>query len=408
MVIVLAGLLVLHWHRQMPLLQEVRDKPLPYLHHWDSQSYMFIAQGRLAEVMSPFSKRALYPWMAKLLANEANLELGTSFMVLNVTAFMLLALCLTVMLEMLTAHAWLAIPLLLTPLPLESLELGYLPDLFHTALAALFFLLLLKDFEIAALVVLFFAFIVRESTLLLCLTCAVMGWLRGRKTLWIGSLVVLVAGTVITSVVAKHGQPNYHHLPDFVYLALKVPYNFLANYLGIYVWTNATSWVGEPLVRWKLPAFLQSQMHQEIGFRFEWRFPLTTLLVLLTVFGSGPLFLAALLKRLRTLLEVPLALQLAFLYGILCFFLGPALGNWVERLVGYAWPLFWLVIPWSMYRHCSEKVSVLQSTLLVGSYVLIAWWPSFFGGLEKPAFVWCVIGLLFYVPTVLSGRRILS
>ena len=61
-------------------------------------------------MMSPFSKRAVYPWAAKYLAQGTGLELGTSFMLLNVTALAILALCIAMILEMAIGRAWLRFP----------------------------------------------------------------------------------------------------------------------------------------------------------------------------------------------------------------------------------------------------------------------------------------------------------
>src|SRR5258706_379965 len=141
LVILLAGAATLYFHRRLPLLKEVRNQELPFMHHWDSQSYYFMAAGKYAEVASPFSKRALYPWLAASLVRTSHIELATAFVILNLAAFAALAWCLAAALEIMTGKPFLAILLLLTPMPLESLELGYMPDLFHAALTALFFLL---------------------------------------------------------------------------------------------------------------------------------------------------------------------------------------------------------------------------------------------------------------------------
>src|SRR2546421_1648994 len=145
LLILLGGLATLGWHRQLPLLKEVRNQELPFLHRWDSQAYYFIAIGNYRDVASPFSKRALYPWLAASLSRATDLKIGTAFMVWNVLAFAVLAWCISAALEITIGKPWIALLLLLTPMPLESLELGYLPDLFHAALTALFFLLLLKE-----------------------------------------------------------------------------------------------------------------------------------------------------------------------------------------------------------------------------------------------------------------------
>src|SRR5580765_3974947 len=77
LLILLAGGLTLALHRQLPLLSEARDRDLPLLIGWDSQSYYHMALD--IRVASPFSKRALYPWLAEALAKAGQFEITTAF-----------------------------------------------------------------------------------------------------------------------------------------------------------------------------------------------------------------------------------------------------------------------------------------------------------------------------------------
>jgi hypothetical protein len=422
LVMVLAGGLTLAFHRHLPLVKEFRSENLPLMAHWDSLSYYSMATGKYADVLSPFSKRALYPWLAATVSEKGHVDIATAFVSLNLVAFATLAWCIAAMLEITIRKPWLVLLLLLTPMPLESLELGYLPDLFHTALTALFFLLLLKERVIPALGVLLVCFATRESTLLLCLATAFLGFRHRRRTLWMGSLAVLVAGTMITNAVARLGKPNIHHMPDALYLALKVPFNFLLNFLGLTIWSDLNH-MGNPFVKWQVPAFLHRLVaDREIGLDWDWRAPIKTLIVYLTVFGTAPVWLASFRKRWRFLLlsrpeaptsatagnpAFPLAIQLACVYGVLCYLVGPALGNWIERLVGYGWPAFWIALPWLLYRH-PPKLDRGAAALLAGNFLVVAWWPSLFGWAPDTNYALCAVGLLLYLPTVLTLRRLAS
>jgi hypothetical protein len=406
LIIVAAGLLVLAWHRHLPLLKEVRQGEVPIYFHWDSQSYLFMASGKYSEVASPFSKRALYPFMAATLTQGAHVELANSFLILNVVGFALLAYCISALLEILVGLPWLALLLLLTPMPLESLELGYLPDLFHGALTALFLLLLAKNKLLWALAVLMVAFAVRESTLLLCVVGAVLGYRQRQRTLWMGSLTVLVIGTIMGGQFAKLGKPNLHHMPETIYMALKVPFNFCLNFLGVCIWTEVNH-IGEPVVKWPMPALLQRIMtDREIGLSFDWRYPLKTLIIFLSLFGTGPLLLARLRKQWRSLREAPLVVRFACIYGLICFVMGPTLGNWVERLIGYGWPAFWVALPWLVLKYY-PSLTRQEFALLAANFLLVAWWPSLFGWTPETNYPLCALGLLLlYLPTLAVLARL--
>ena len=406
LLILLAGVLTLALHRQVPLLRESRDHDLPFLIGWDSQSYFHMAIGQYAQVASPFSKRALYPWLAATLAKTGHLKITTAFLTLNFIAFALLAWCISAILETMIGAPWGAFLLLLTPLSLVSLEMGYLPDLFHAALTALFFLLLLKEKRWAALAVLLVSFATRESTLLLCLALAAITYRRNERVLFIGCLVVLVLGTIITSAFAKLGAPNLHHMPDPLYLALKVPFNFCLNFLGFTVWTDINN-MGQPFVKWQVPAFLHRfTTDREIGLDWDWRYPSRTVIVYLTIFGTAPLLLARFRKHWRILLEAPLTVRLACFYGVVSFVIGPVLGSWIERLISYGWPAFWIALPWLIHKYFAP-LKTSEAGLLALNYLCLAWWPALFGWSRITNYPLCALGVLVLcAPTLVLMRRI--
>jgi hypothetical protein len=207
-----------------------------------------------------------------------------------------------------------------------------------------------------------------------------VGFFRHNPLLLFGSLAVLVAGSVLSSAFSKLGQPNIHNMPDILFLALKVPYNFALNYLGICVWTEVTG-IGHPIVTWQIPPFLHLA-DKQIGFNFEWHYPFDTAIALLTVFGSGPVFLAHYARRWRLMLAEFWVIQVIFFYGAISYLLGPAVGNMVSRLVGYGWPVFWIALPYLFYRS-GFKPSVGEQILLGACYLLICWWPRPVGELPS-------------------------
>lgn len=377
----LVGLLVVAEHNHLPLVafRPASQLTLPYAPVIDDTSYLAMAEGRTSEVASPFSKRVLYPWLCGMLSRHTRLSLPIACMTLNCAAWGLLAYCMAALLQDMIGLSWLSGVFLLTPVFLESLLLGYMPELFHTALLALFFLLILRKHQRWALAVLLLAFLTRESTLALCLVCAVISWFRGERRLAWGSIVVLVIGTAAGTWFARFGQPNVHHLPEFVYLPLKVAYNFLRSVLGIMFWSNSMIPArSTPTVIWTLPHSLQWGLVRQIGLSFEWQPPLDTLVSLLTVFGMAPLIFPHLWKKRNLFKELPLAATVAFWYGLILYCLAPSLGASVFRLVGEGWPLVWIAIP-AIAKYLGLNLSSPRRIILAACYLLSAWLPFLTG-----------------------------
>jgi len=373
----LIGLAVLLLYNRLPLVdyRAADQVSLPYMFAVDNEQYLALAQGRFSEVQSPFTKRFLYPWLVRTLAGNGRLPLGTAAMTLNFASWCLLACCLAAALESSGGNPWLAVLFLATPLQQESLLLGYMPDLFVTALTALFFLLLARRREGWAMVVLLLCFLARESTLLICVMCAGFGFLRRDKTMAYGGLAVLAGGVMAGAWFGRLGQPNMHHLPDFGYMVLKVPYNFLHNVFGIMIWSNVHPDFGVPVVRWTLPHFLQFGADTEIGLVFGKRPPTETFLNLFTVFGFAPMLLWRWRGRIGQVRQWPVAVQLAFAYGLVMYPLATGLGAWTGRLIGYAWPLFWLAGP-CVFKLPGLKARPADAAFLALCYLLVAWMPE--------------------------------
>ena len=378
LVILAAGLAVLHWHREVPLLLNFRDADVPYLVAIDSDAYLAMAAGHVAEVESPFSKRWLHPFLVRQITAATGLPLATGFLLLNILSFAVLAYAMAACLEITTGISFPAIPLLLTPFVLESLELGYLSDLFHMALLSLFFLLLLKNRTLPALTVLWVAFMARESTLVLCVCAGFLAYLKRDRQLGYGTLVVLVLGLLLGSVFGNMGKPNIHHWPDFFYMVIKIPYNFLANVCGIVIWSDLKPQLGVPLVKWPLPDWLRFGADREIGLIVTWQWPCNTLIMLLTLFGVAPVLALKYLKRWREMLALPLAIQIAFFYGVLSYLLGTSVGNWTERLIGHGWPAFWIALPFLLHRS-GILLSQHKAVWLPALYVATCWLPALLG-----------------------------
>ena len=197
------------------------------------------------------------------------------------------------------------------------------------------------------------------------------------------------------------GQPNRHHLPDFVYLGLKLPHEFLKNVLGFRLWSNTLEF-GRPLFKIHLPAALHLGGVHEIGLcEPEFNIPIFTFVTLLTLFGAGPLWVwRARAEAWRG--APPLAVQLAGVYGLLAYLLGTSVGDWIDRLIGDGWPLFWLALPWLLAR-VRERRGAFPLAACLLSLSLLAWLPAvvFYSRFAKPGLgvAVLVVAVMGYVVT---------
>ncbi|MCE0498306.1 MAG: hypothetical protein LV481_10215 [Methylacidiphilales bacterium] len=394
LITVAAGLLVLQGRAQT-LYYGAR--PIPYRIARDSEAYIKIATGHLAEVESPFNKRILYPALAGTVSRACRLNLAVAFLTVNFLALALFAYCVAAFLEEAIGRPFLALVPLLSAYPFESLALAYLPDLFDAAFTALFFLLLLKNCRVSAMVVLLFLCLVRDGTLLLCVVTAGVAWNRRDMGLVWKSLVVLVFGLILNSALTTSGHSNSHHLWEPLYLVLKVLYNFMGNVFGLVFWTNLRPALGVPFVTWDVPSFLHKLGRDtQFGLALNGWQPVNTLMVLATLFGNGPLFLIMFWRKIRHF-ALPLPVQLALVYGLLSYFLGLALGNWVFRLVGYGWPAFWLALPYVLIK-LDYRPDRRTALLLLASFWTLSWlWSLSWSGSHRLPVLPLAVPLLYAV-----------
>jgi hypothetical protein len=405
--VLIVGLLTLVCHDSIPVT--LRDsqghRSIPYQEIPDSSKYEDIAEGRISTIESPFTKRLLYPFVAGHLARTVQIPLSSAFLALNSAALLLLAFCLAASLRKMGANPWFAFFCLLTPLPLEALHSACLPDLCHMALVALFLLLVLYEREKCAFIVLLMAFMTRENTLLLCLFTGGIGLWRRRKNLVYGSLIVLIAGSAFGSWAVRRGLPNTHHWPEFLYLAVRVPHDFLSNVLGIVLQTNVHT-VYPPQFIWKIPPGLQMGLDREIQLSFVWHLPVQTLVVFVSLFGCGPLVVSKLLKKSVPFKNWAPPMQIVFAYGLVSYLLGTSLGANTTRLIGYGWPLFWLGLPY-LWAKSGLGNRIRDAALLISSSFVVAWIPNFEGLRDSPDIfkIWLLgIPVLWVVSSVCLNR----
>jgi hypothetical protein len=346
-----------------------------YISHIDSIFYNMLSQG--LPVKKPFSGRFFYPAIARLLHGYCGLSLDQSFVLANTFGIIMLTLTVTSLLRSITSYAAIAIPILVTPFLMRSFSLVFLPDLFSAGVTGLFFYLLYRSYFWPSLAVLLLIYLTRENAIFLCLSLAAMGLYKYRLRWAVGGIIVLVMGIIITSWAGRHGLPQEYQMNFLLYLALKLPKNLLYNLFGVLMWTNVYPDVGHPYFLIALPGWLPLGKLHTIGITpIQPLVTLNTIMLLLTTFGIAPSLLGfQLTKHWKTIFsENQFWLQVAVIYGVSSFLIGIAVSYDVMRLIGYAWPAFWLAVPALLIRYPTLSPSSIVQ--LLGYHVFVCWLPQ--------------------------------
>src|ERR1700691_4183859 len=333
----------------MPTLLEVDSAAVP-----DSSYYLAMAEGRWDQVAAPWGYRIGLPWMASQLSRWAHLSTPTSFLVLGIGSVGILVASMAFLLR---GQLWILPLLLLSPVAGTLVYSYFLPDLMFSALVALFFVLLSVEWWWVAALLLFPMMLVRESTLVLT-AIAVLVVPRSR---WSAIAITATLAGFFVSHIAVPPLANVHGMGGLLYLVLKIPFNAMKNLAGIVVVPNTLR--GQE--GYTCPAAFSLSIHlgkiREVGVcRPDLSLPLTTLAIMLTTFGTGPLMLV-------TGIEAPAQtwMRIAVLYGLAAFLLAPITGAAIDRLASYGCPLCWLNLP-------RQRKSLSYWAV----YPLVAWLPT--------------------------------
>jgi hypothetical protein len=279
---------------------------------------------------------------------------------------------------------WILIPFLFSPALIDLYRYAFMPDLFHAALVAFFFWLMLRNRRIAMLLIIPVMYFTREATILLGVIAAVMLWRRKERPTAIAVACMTAISMVISARVVAHGQPNIHNLNPLLYTAGKIPFNFLKNIVGLEAWTNTF----DHPAAWKmtLPRWLQFGNIREVGIRrFRLAAPLGMLLYWMVSFGALPLLLLrSLQQRRRRSVSAgnkasPAAIRIALVYGLVSFAISPLLGSTISRFVVYGWPAFWITAIWFFFEDCCPTIGQLCALIACHQALLwITYLPSAF------------------------------
>jgi len=380
----------------------------------ESVEYRALALSGLASIHKPYSERLLHPAVAALVARAGGVDIDRAFVIVAISALAILLICIATLLDRTTAHSELIVPLVFVPPLLKMLGLFYIQDLFYAAILSVFLVLLARKRIVLAALAMLALYLTRESALILCFAVIVVGWIRSRRDLIAMAVMVTIVGLVATRYAGSLGLPNTHQMNEFAFVTLKIPFDTIRDFLGIVLMPNTLrSHPGNDCVAIatvNLPELLQAgELRSFDVCRAPITVPLWTYSNLLAGFGVMPLVAGFILcKRGRAILSsAPTWLLVTIIYGAVSFVTAPMVGTWMDRMVGYGWPLFWIAVPAlaaSLYRP-SRK-----STLRVLSYSwALAWIPWIFQRLTYygavPMLTVVAIAIVAYAATLLELRQ---
>ena len=309
--------------------------------------YAAMASGHMRGVMQPFALRQLGPLVVRGLGAAFHLSLQQAFVVEGTLALLVSLLTVCALAVRTSAPRWLLLAIVAMPFWPELFFGLALPDLWYAGVLSVFLLLLHRERLLPAACMMFPLMLSRESTSLTLVCFLLSAWKRLRWREGLLAVAATAAGSRLAAYLAAGSVGNNEHLPQFFYLAAKVPWNILQNLFGIRTWTNVNTACGAPV--WQHTLHLG--VVQAVGYcSVSYAAPLLVAQALLTTFGLLPLLAGMLWWRSRRVPSTNLQandvlLRFCLLYGAVCFVLAPLIGVWFYRLFGYAWPLFAVAIP---------------------------------------------------------------
>ncbi len=355
----------------------------------DSIAYRALALGRFGEVLGSISGRVLHPAFVRFVSWAAGLNIDQAFFVVALITLALLIGTVAWILRQVTGFGALVLPLLLTPVLVDDMfGLYYCQDLFYAALLGCFFVLLIRGRTWLALALLLPLYVTRESTILLALVWAAMAWFEADFFVAGACVAMTFVGLFVSRKFASLGMPNVHHTNEFVFLVLKPPFDSLRNLFGIVLipseMKGMPGFTCTPLTIVNLPRYLSYGSTRQFGIcRPDPGMPLHTFTLWLSLFGIGPAVVLTIFRthNRRAFMDRPFWLRLATFYGLLAFFVAPFVSFWLERDIGYAWPVFWLAAPGLLMVFCPAATPRVAAALLLEN--LAACWIPYALGLSS-------------------------
>lgn len=341
----------------------------------DARFYLGIATGDYSQVMQPFASRQLGALLVAGLMHLLHCTVERGFVFEGTASIVVLLVEVYCLVLKTAAPRWILIAIAFVPFWSFLLQDLVLPDLWYSALLAVMLLMLDGEHLLAASIMMFPLMLSRESTSLTLACFLIAAW---KRLTWRNRAIAVIsamAGSVVVKHLAVRAQPNAEQLPGLVYMLAKVPWNFLNNVLALAPWSNVnTQFCAVP--RWTLPIHF-GRVHAIgiCGFSIKGWILISE--AVLSEFGLLPLLVGFLWWRTRKSSETNVLLRFALLYGGASVVLAPVLGTWFARLIGYAWPIFFVALPLLFERFPQTLLNTSRNAAALGFFgvhLLVFYW----------------------------------
>jgi hypothetical protein len=351
----------------------------------DAGQYRLLALGQRDAVPAPFSARILGPAMAGWLGRLTGLGVDTGFLLLGIVCLVALIGLVGGLLWSWRAQIAIFAAVFLMPFWVDVFHDYYLPDLLHATILAAILLCLLFGYNGLALLLLFPAYLARESTLLLALCLIFACWRRiPLRSAGIG-LLAMGAGVLVSRHYGHSAPPSVHGLSGGAYILGKLFWSFFKNVLGLPLWSNTLPECSPTWVR-ALPRPLGAIRSLGVCRPALWG-PGRLLLAWFGIFGIGPALAVVLWRRMLPVLSgqgrdlkltpgMVIVFRFCIVYGVISILMTPLLGASADRLVEYGWPFYFVVLPWFISASCDLRGIRLAWLLLLH---LLTCWLAWFG-----------------------------
>jgi len=344
----------------------------------DAGQYRLLALGQRSAVPAPFSARILAPALAGWLGRVTGRGVDTGFLLLGIVCLVALLALVAGLLWSWRAPAAIFGGMFLMPLWVDIFHDYYLPDGLHAVLLAAILLCLLFGHTGLALLLLFPAYLARESTLLVAFCLVFACWRRIRLSSALIGFLALLGGGLVSRHFGQGGPASVHGLSGGVYILGKFFWSFFKNFLGFPLWSNTLPECS-PIWVATLPTALHLGAIRRVGVcHADFWGPARLLLAWFGIFGIGPALAASLWRKIvssRALFDRPkgqpetseeaipayasataratermpglaIVLRFSFVYGLISILMTPLLGASADRLVEYGWPFYFVVLAW--------------------------------------------------------------
>ncbi len=208
----------------------------------DIDYYAQMAMNNSANVPAPFNTRVLAPFLASLLIIWLSIDAMHALLIVNLAALGCLIWLAFIHLRDHAISPPMALLLLCVPYLYTLYQFIYVPDLLTVTVSFAALICLLKRSRLLVaigLTLTLLAIMSRPTVAAITGIMAVIMFFQHTRSKAALLLLTTIASYLVAAMAVQSDQGNVHELNSTLYMIMKLPVNFVRNYLGIIVATDA-------------------------------------------------------------------------------------------------------------------------------------------------------------------------